>query len=85
MFGGGKKEEKPDPALQAQINKERADLQRLQATEGVDKSIQQFEAKIEAKNHEIAILEGVRISSLIERTLLDDVTMIPVVLRFLIC
>lgn len=59
MFGGGKKEEKPDPQLQAQINKERADLQRMQATESVDKSIQQFEAKIDVKNQEIAQLESV--------------------------
>lgn len=59
MFGGGSKKE--DPKLKAEIQAERSNLQRLQATEGLETKIKAWEAKIEAKNKEIAVIDGVSI------------------------
>ena len=57
LFGGGQK--KPDPKLQKEIQQEKDQLQRLQAGENLEKQTQKWEARIKAKNQEIAGLEQV--------------------------
>lgn len=62
MFGGDKP--KPDPKLRKEIQNEKDNLQRLQATEGLESKIQAWEAKIDAKNKEITVIDGVSILKL---------------------